>query len=114
MTLQARTRLGNDCAVVRLAGEIDTACRKECLDAARRAVRSGASEIVVDMRDVTFMDSTGMSALALLLRGSSRTPRVLLLEPQRTVLGALRVAGLLGAFELITFAELAPGPRGLV
>jgi anti-sigma B factor antagonist len=111
---QAHSRVGDGWAVLRLAGEIDTACRKECLAAAREAVQSGAGEILVDLRDVTFMDSTGMSALALLLRGATRTPRVLLLEPQPVVVTSLRVSGLLDAVEVVTFGEVPPQARRLL
>jgi anti-anti-sigma factor len=97
-----------------MAGEIDAACRRECLGAAREAVQSGALNVLVDLRDVTFMDSTGMSALALLLRGAARTPRVLLLEPQPTVASSLRVAGLLAAVEVVPFGDVPPSVRGLL
>ncbi len=101
-------------AALRMSGDIDTATRAECLDAAQKAVHSGATSVVVDMREVTFLDSTGMSAIATLLRGAAVTPEVFLLDPLPVVLTSLKVTGMLDVVRLLTFAELPPDARELL
>ncbi len=101
-------------AALRMSGDIDTATRAACLDAARTAVLSGATSVLVDLRAVTFLDSTGMSAIATLLRGAangaaqgeSGVPAVFLLDPQPVVLTSLKVTGMLDAVRLLDVSDL--------
>ena len=46
------------------SGELDIATTPELEQALADARRSGAGEIVLDLRELTFMDSTGLRALA--------------------------------------------------
>jgi anti-sigma B factor antagonist len=50
-------------AVLAVHGEIDMATADGLRDAIEDAARSGAGEVWVDLTDVGFMDSTGLSAL---------------------------------------------------
>ena len=50
-------------AVLAVKGEIDLATVEGLTEAIAAAVRSGADEVWVDLSDVEFMDSTGLSAL---------------------------------------------------
>lgn len=75
---------------VPLRGEIDCLTAGAIDDAARRALRQGAPGLVLDLRDVTYMDSQGLNAMlaanrslqargtALTLRGIPRCVRRLL------------------------------------
>jgi anti-anti-sigma factor len=83
--------------VVVLRGEIDLLAR-ECTmailaEAADRAVQTSA-DLVIDLADVSFMDSMGLACLAQLtvaLRDHNGCIR--LREPQRAVLRVLELAG---------------------
>jgi anti-sigma B factor antagonist len=50
-------------ATVKFAGELDMASTPEAEGAFQDALTSGASRIVVDLRDLDFMDSTGLTLL---------------------------------------------------
>ncbi|MFC4584895.1 STAS domain-containing protein [Sphaerisporangium corydalis] len=60
----------------------------------------GVSTIVLDLAEVTFCDSVGLSELIAALRRSKTTGRVLLLSGlQGTLLRVLTITGLRGAFD---------------
>jgi anti-sigma B factor antagonist len=46
-----------------VAGEVDLANAHELAQAGLAALADGATTVTVDMRDVTFLDSTGLAAL---------------------------------------------------
>lgn len=54
--------------VVTLAGRIDAATAPEVNRIVREAIRDGGKQIVVELRDVTFLSSSGLRALLLLSR----------------------------------------------
>jgi anti-anti-sigma factor len=68
-TLRIRVSCG-DVTMVRLEGELDTACT-DLVATAARLVPTNATLVSVDLRDLTFIDSAGVDALAALqaLRG---------------------------------------------
>jgi len=49
--------------VVRLEGEIDLACAPQLRDGLLGLLNRGVDSLVVDLRDVTFIDSTGVGCL---------------------------------------------------
>jgi anti-sigma B factor antagonist len=53
----------NGAVTVRLAGDYDVSTAATITDQVRRALAGGAREVVVDMADVVFMDSTALGAL---------------------------------------------------
>lgn len=57
-----------DFRVVTLAGRIDAATAPEVNRMVRQAMRDGGKQIVVELRDVTFLSSSGLRALLLLAR----------------------------------------------
>lgn len=57
-----------------LCGELDMAMKTELLDAVREASLHDAP-VEVDVRDVTFMDSSALAALSRLISTSSHRPR---------------------------------------
>ena len=62
-------------ARVRVEGEVDTASVAELTAALERVVASGATDLRLDLADVAFMDSTGLTALLTartLLQGRGR------------------------------------------
>jgi len=54
---------GGDCAVLRVAGEVDVCTAPQLREHMIHLVDSGARYIIADLRDVTFLDSTGLGAL---------------------------------------------------
>jgi anti-sigma B factor antagonist len=61
--LTADYTIDGDTAVIRIIGEIDIASRDTVTNAARSAVAEGATSLVLDMSEVTFMDSSGIGAV---------------------------------------------------
>ncbi len=57
-----------DFRVVSLTGRIDAAAAPEVNRMVRQAMRDGGKQIVVELRDVTFLSSSGLRALLLLAR----------------------------------------------
>ena len=49
--------------IVRLAGELDLAAIPTCDEALHSVQHEDVSEVVIDLRGLTFLDSTGLSAL---------------------------------------------------
>jgi anti-anti-sigma factor len=58
----------SDLRVVSLVGRIDAASAPEISRLVRQAMRDGVKQIVVELREVTFLSSSGLRALLLLAR----------------------------------------------
>jgi len=85
--------------VVRASGELDIGGAPAMRNALRQAFDSGATEVVLDMGGVTFMDSTGLREL---LRVTSDGRRLVL----RRVPGPVRaLLAMAGVEPLFTFDE---------
>lgn len=83
--------------VVRPSGYLDVdaepSFRTDVLDAVDGA--PGAPDVVVDLSDVAFMDSTGMAVLATgHVRAQARGGRLVVVHPPRIVERAMRLMGL--------------------
>lgn len=68
-SLRLNTRIVGDSYTIVLSGELDVASAPMLEEALREACASGASEVVLDMGGIEFMDSTGLRAI---LRGKAR------------------------------------------
>lgn len=75
-------------------GDLDVAGAPELAEALALALASDATEIVVDLRGVELLDSTGLRAL-LEPRAEDGGDRIVFVEGEEHVMGVLRVAGLL-------------------
>ena len=80
-----------------LHGEIDLAVRGPLARALNEIMATG-SRVVIDMRDVSFLDSTGIGALA---RAASEGCEVLVLNPHPAVRRALEVSGIDGIIQVV-------------
>jgi len=49
---------------IQISGEIDLAASPDLRDAVRRAIEEGAGDVTLDLSGVSFMDATGVNALA--------------------------------------------------
>ena len=115
MTFPVTTRLtGDRAAVIAPSGDVDldNAFRiREAVDAALIGRKPG--KIVVDLTDVTVIDSVGIGVLVSCYHAAAacRVPLVAV-NPSCTVYRQLWVAGLIGLFRLATpHPEPRPEPR---
>jgi anti-anti-sigma regulatory factor len=71
---QETTAGGHGVAVLGLAGELDAASYLSVIERARELVEAGAERILLDLRELSYMGSSGIFALhsiAMLLQGES-------------------------------------------
>lgn len=106
-----RVLLGGPVTRIVLTGDIDVSASRRFTDAVSQAEHA-ARPVLVDARDVTFMDSTG---IALLARLATRVPgTVRIVEPPdvvRFLLDATRVGDMVEVFERAD-APARPTPLG--
>lgn len=101
-TLDAQTH------VVALRGELDVATVPELDEALRRAIDEGRTAIVVDLLELTFLDSTGLMVLLNGLRRVMRQDgRLVLACTNPTVLRLLDVTGTSSTFTIVETREQA-------
>jgi anti-sigma B factor antagonist len=87
--------------VVRVTGEIDIQSSPILDEHLQKAQGEGASSIVVDLSEVTFLDSTGLSVLVTALqRGQDAGGGVRLTSPRPNVRRVLEVTGLAEVFHV--------------
>ena len=60
---QESTAVGSDCAVLQITGEVDVYTAPQLREQVVQLVNSGVRHIIADLRDVDFLDSTGLGAL---------------------------------------------------
>jgi anti-sigma B factor antagonist len=90
--LEIRVEETDDTYVVRLLGELDLSGVPEVNEALAAAEASGARSLLVDIEELTFVDSTGLSAL---LRVSRRNDgRLLFTRGSGHVAEMLRMTGI--------------------
>jgi anti-anti-sigma factor len=94
------TRLAGDVEEIRLRGEIDVDTAGEVRDAVAAVLtRSRPSQINLNLRRVSFIDSVGISALVAGFQSAQVSGvKLLVTEPSRFVHRQLWVTGLLGLF----------------
>jgi anti-anti-sigma factor len=87
---------------IALAGELDLSRADDFLSALTDAEEEEPEVLVVDLRGVTFMDSTGLRLLLGALRRAEReNRRFVVVQGQDQVRDLFRVAGLEDVFELV-------------
>ncbi|MCA5891774.1 STAS domain-containing protein [Isoptericola sp. NEAU-Y5] len=92
------TRNSDDATVLTLWGEVDAALREAASDAmAALAVRGTVRPIVLDVRDVTFIDSSGIAfILQVYMLGQETGTPVRLRDPSDAVSEVLEMVGMGG------------------
>ena len=93
-----------DVLVLSLAGELDLATAPALRDALRRAVERSPKRLVVDLAEVTFVDSTVLGALVE-ARSTLGGDAFALAAPGLEVRRALEVSGLDRHFTIVTAIE---------
>jgi len=90
-----------DCAVLRVAGEIDLYTAPELRQRVIRLIDDGALHIIADLRGVDFLDSTGLGALVgSLKRLRTREGSLKLVTSGGRILQVFRLTGLTRVFAL--------------
>ena len=91
--------LGRDCLV--LGGSLDIATQSVVIAAGETVLAHGPKQLVLDLRDVSFMDSTGFRALVELNRSAQAAgAQVVLKAPSRRVVRLLEVIGLIDYWQI--------------
>lgn len=92
-----------DCAVLQVAGDINSYTAPELRERVIRLIDDGARHVIADLRGVDFLDSTGLGALVgSLKRLRMREGSLKLVTGGGRILQVFRVTGLTRAFALHT------------
>jgi anti-sigma B factor antagonist len=103
----------DDLAVVSPKAEIDLAGAPAFREALAQAVEGDDRDVLVDMSGVTFIDSTGLSALLNALRRLTRSRRqMLVVAPEGPVRRVITLTGLESTFPLYSTLAEAMADRG--
>jgi len=108
------TQRGRDAAWVQVAGELDLATVPQ-LHEALSAAQSHARLVVLDLRGLVFLDSSGVHAIASASRQARRLGRrLVLLRGPSKVDRLFTLTGSRGAEEIAEFEAIAPSTRSLL
>jgi anti-anti-sigma factor len=69
---EIRSERNADSGRLSLIGELDIATSPQVEEAARRMLSEGVRELVVDLREITFIDSSGLRMLIVLSDGATK------------------------------------------
>ncbi len=97
--------------VLTVRGDVDACTAPRLADLLLDVLgRSGTSDVDLDLRGVTFLDSAGLTALVAAHQEAQRTGRLLRITPgtARAVLRPLQITGLTAVLDLVD----APSARG--
>lgn len=104
--------LDGSAMLVRVQGSLDLAYAYRFDEALRRAEREGADPLVVDLRAVEFLDSTGISRLLAARRRARRARhRLVLVRGPERVQRLFAIVALQERFEFVATPEEAVGGR---
>jgi anti-sigma B factor antagonist len=105
--------VGADCAVLRIAGELDLYTAPQLRERVIKLLDDGVRHIVADLREVDFLDSTGLGALVgSLKRLREQDGSLTLVIGTDRILKLFRITGLVNAFALCTsFPEAIAGDQ---
>jgi anti-sigma B factor antagonist len=99
--LSLNTRTVDDRTVIEVGGEIDVYTAPKLREALMALVQGGTYNIVVDMEQVEFLDSTGLGVLVGgLKRVRSHDGSMTLVCTQERLLKIFRITGLTRVFEI--------------
>jgi anti-sigma B factor antagonist len=100
LNLQSITA-GDDCAALRITGEIDAYTAPQLRDNVIKLLADGSRHILVDLRGVEFLDSTGLGALVgSLKRILEQDGSLALVVSTEKIMTIFRVTGLIRVFAL--------------
>jgi anti-anti-sigma factor len=97
--LRLEDHADGSCHRLALAGELDLANAESLVSAAREICEAGASELLLDLEELAFMDSTGLRAIAECMTvARSHDCEFALTHPQQHVSRVFEIAGLQETF----------------
>lgn len=98
----ADARRADGSALLTIAGELDIATVSVVRDRLAALIDAGVSRLVVDLRDVSFMDSTGLAAfIHAKMRLGDDGRMTLVMEPDSYARLIFEVAGLTGVLDVV-------------
>jgi anti-sigma B factor antagonist len=111
-SLRVTLSVDAEVVTVTLAGEFDLAAAPEFRSRADEALDAGTAAVVLDLAELSFIDSTGIAALLELhrrLASAGRTMRLVNVGPQPA--GVLDITGVSGTdLEIVTALVEPPTP----
>jgi anti-sigma B factor antagonist len=104
---------GADCAVLRIGGEVDVYTAPQLRERVIQLLGYGARHIIADLREVEFLDSTGLGALVgSLKRLREQDGSLKLVTAADKILTIFRLTGLVHVFALhSSFPEAIAGDQ---
>jgi anti-sigma B factor antagonist len=107
LNLQVDTQ---DCFIVRVKGELDLSTAPELRAELKRLIGEGAKHLLLDLRDVTFIDSSGLVVFIYVRRRLlQKEGSFALINPNAAVKKILSIAGLDQIFE--TYVAMADASK---
>lgn len=104
--LQIETRIEDDCAMLTLAGELDIATVPRLQEAAQAALATHPVRLVIDLRPLGFLDSSGLREMLMLAdRAGEEGWELMLVRPVEQVLAIFQVTR---AEEKLPFVDEPP------
>jgi anti-sigma B factor antagonist len=101
---------GDSWPVLRVSGEVDIQTSPILDEHVQRVLSGGASSMVVDLGEVTFLDSTGLSVLIAGLKGCQNAGGAMrVTSPRPNVRRVFEVTGLSEVFQIDPGEAPAPG-----
>jgi anti-anti-sigma factor len=111
MDLSVRSTTKDGRTILHVDGDVDAMSLKEFTTELQRSVAAEGPDVVVDLRDVTFVDSIGLGALDRARRVAERHHGRVSLLASRQVRRVLNVTGLTGVFTVHRSMDEATGRR---
>jgi anti-sigma B factor antagonist len=109
--LEIRLRRGEDCALLSLRGELDVASAGAFIEELSLVNRSGVAELTVDLSELSYIDPTGLSVLAVEQRRAAASGMLLhIASPSEFVRRMLRITGLINVLDVSPAGD--EGPAG--
>jgi anti-sigma B factor antagonist len=92
---------GDDCAVLQVNGEVDVYTAPEVRERVVQLLADGVVHIIADLREVHFLDSTGLGTLVgSLRRVRTQDGSLMLVASARRILEIFNLTGLINAFAI--------------
>ncbi|MDH4140583.1 MAG: STAS domain-containing protein [Coriobacteriia bacterium] len=108
MELDISSEIHDDACIMRLHGEVDVYTAPRLKESLTEQIESGCTNVLVDLEDVGFIDSSGLGVLVgALRRAKERSGGVRLVCTRENVLKIFRITGLDKVFPIFGTVEEA-------
>jgi len=101
VAFELRQELDGERGVLTLAGELDTAAARDVDKAVDELLGKGAGTLVIDLEQVSFIDSSGLRSLIRARQQLGGDDAVQLRRPQQATRRLLEITGLEDQFRLV-------------